>query len=229
MWLLPGGLEGLFQFGDTFESWSGFQRFTDCAGLGQRRPSVVQTIFGDAQAGDLQQRQGPFKGSGARLRQFQRLRQVLLGSIEFCGFGVELAQKTVDGDQCEWLTWIAGVGQRLFGLLAGELRISLGMVVLRPTECTFGPAQDGAGPLQPAIMGFEPVAGRWKIVRIEGEFSCKELQWQDRREVGGARFSPRAGRQDSSVANATDPGGIRIELFEFGPDSLQGKAIDSWK
>ena len=40
---------------------------------------------------------------------------------------------------------------------------------------------------------------------------------------------PRAGRQDSSVANAMDPGGVRIELFEFGPDSLQGKAIASWK
>jgi hypothetical protein len=39
---------------------------------------------------------------------------------------------------------------------------------------------------------------------------------------------PRAGRQDSMVANATDLGGIRIELFQFGPESLQGKAISSW-
>jgi lactoylglutathione lyase/glyoxylase I family protein len=34
---------------------------------------------------------------------------------------------------------------------------------------------------------------------------------------------------DSSVANATDPNGIRIELFEFGPGSSQGKAIASWR
>jgi catechol 2,3-dioxygenase-like lactoylglutathione lyase family enzyme len=34
---------------------------------------------------------------------------------------------------------------------------------------------------------------------------------------------------DSSVANATDPNGIRIEMFEFGPESPQGKAIASWK
>jgi catechol 2,3-dioxygenase-like lactoylglutathione lyase family enzyme len=40
---------------------------------------------------------------------------------------------------------------------------------------------------------------------------------------------PRAGRGDSFVANATDPGGIRIEIFQFGPDSLQGKAIESFK
>jgi catechol 2,3-dioxygenase-like lactoylglutathione lyase family enzyme len=40
---------------------------------------------------------------------------------------------------------------------------------------------------------------------------------------------PRPGRQDSSVANATGPGGVRIELFEFGPGSLQGKAIATWK
>jgi catechol 2,3-dioxygenase-like lactoylglutathione lyase family enzyme len=40
---------------------------------------------------------------------------------------------------------------------------------------------------------------------------------------------PRPGRQDSSVANASGPGGVRIELFEFGPDSLQGKAIASFQ
>ncbi len=40
---------------------------------------------------------------------------------------------------------------------------------------------------------------------------------------------PRAGREDSKVANATGPGGIRIEIFQFGPESLQGKAINSWK
>src|SRR2546421_3839664 len=40
---------------------------------------------------------------------------------------------------------------------------------------------------------------------------------------------PRVRPDDSSVANATDPGGIRIEMFEFGPQSPQGKAIASWK
>jgi len=34
---------------------------------------------------------------------------------------------------------------------------------------------------------------------------------------------------DSSVSNATDPNGIRIEMFEFGPGSPQGKAIASWR
>ena len=34
---------------------------------------------------------------------------------------------------------------------------------------------------------------------------------------------------DASVANATDPNGIRIEMFEFGPGSPQGKAIAAWK
>jgi catechol 2,3-dioxygenase-like lactoylglutathione lyase family enzyme len=40
---------------------------------------------------------------------------------------------------------------------------------------------------------------------------------------------PRPGRGDSSVANVTDPNGIRIELFQFGKDSAQGQAIESWK
>jgi catechol 2,3-dioxygenase-like lactoylglutathione lyase family enzyme len=36
---------------------------------------------------------------------------------------------------------------------------------------------------------------------------------------------PRVRPDDSSVANATDPNGIRIEMFQFGPGSPQGKAI----
>jgi hypothetical protein len=40
---------------------------------------------------------------------------------------------------------------------------------------------------------------------------------------------PRQGRGDSMAANATDPGGMNIEIFQFGPDSLQGQAISSWK
>jgi len=40
---------------------------------------------------------------------------------------------------------------------------------------------------------------------------------------------PRAGREDSMVANATGPGGMRIEIFQFGPESLQGRAISTWK
>jgi hypothetical protein len=40
---------------------------------------------------------------------------------------------------------------------------------------------------------------------------------------------PRVRPDDASVANATDPNGIRIEMFEFGPGSPQGKAIASWK
>jgi catechol 2,3-dioxygenase-like lactoylglutathione lyase family enzyme len=40
---------------------------------------------------------------------------------------------------------------------------------------------------------------------------------------------PRVRPDDSSAANATDPAGIRIEMFEFGPQSPQGKAIASWR
>jgi catechol 2,3-dioxygenase-like lactoylglutathione lyase family enzyme len=40
---------------------------------------------------------------------------------------------------------------------------------------------------------------------------------------------PRVRPDDASVANATDPNGIRIEMFQFGPGSPQGKAIASWK
>jgi catechol 2,3-dioxygenase-like lactoylglutathione lyase family enzyme len=49
------------------------------------------------------------------------------------------------------------------------------------------------------------------------------------KERGVMVEEPRVRPDDSSVANATDPGGIRIEMFEFGPGSPQGKAIASWK
>lgn len=40
---------------------------------------------------------------------------------------------------------------------------------------------------------------------------------------------PRVSRTNSTIANATSPDGIRIELSELGPESLQRKAINSWK
>jgi catechol 2,3-dioxygenase-like lactoylglutathione lyase family enzyme len=49
------------------------------------------------------------------------------------------------------------------------------------------------------------------------------------KERGVTVEEPRAGRVDSMVANATGPGGIRIEIFQFGPQSPQGQAINSWK
>jgi catechol 2,3-dioxygenase-like lactoylglutathione lyase family enzyme len=49
------------------------------------------------------------------------------------------------------------------------------------------------------------------------------------KERGVTVEEPRVRPDDSSVANATDPGGIRIEMFEFGPQSPQGKAIASWR
>jgi catechol 2,3-dioxygenase-like lactoylglutathione lyase family enzyme len=49
------------------------------------------------------------------------------------------------------------------------------------------------------------------------------------KERGVMVEEPRVRPDDSSVANATDPNGLRIEMFEFGPGSPQGKAIASWK
>lgn len=40
---------------------------------------------------------------------------------------------------------------------------------------------------------------------------------------------PRASSTKSLIANVSGPSGVRIELSELGPESLQRKAIDSWK
>ena len=39
----------------------------------------------------------------------------------------------------------------------------------------------------------------------------------------------RAGNSKAPLTNVTDPHGIRLELLEFAPESMQKKAIDSWK
>ena len=45
-------------------------------------------------------------------------------------------------------------------------------------------------------------------------------------EVRAPSVSPRTG---SRIAVASAPGGVNIELLEFGPESLHRKVIDAWK
>jgi catechol 2,3-dioxygenase-like lactoylglutathione lyase family enzyme len=40
---------------------------------------------------------------------------------------------------------------------------------------------------------------------------------------------PRAGGTKAVITNLFDPDGIRLELLEYPPESLQRKAIDGWK
>jgi predicted enzyme related to lactoylglutathione lyase len=40
---------------------------------------------------------------------------------------------------------------------------------------------------------------------------------------------PRVSQTKSMIANVTGPAGVRIELSELTPESLQKKAIESWK
>ena len=39
----------------------------------------------------------------------------------------------------------------------------------------------------------------------------------------------RTGRTKSVIANVTDPSGVRLELSELPPESLQAKATEGWK
>jgi hypothetical protein len=40
---------------------------------------------------------------------------------------------------------------------------------------------------------------------------------------------PRSGATKAVITNILDPDGVRLELLEYPPESLQGKAIDGWK
>jgi catechol 2,3-dioxygenase-like lactoylglutathione lyase family enzyme len=39
---------------------------------------------------------------------------------------------------------------------------------------------------------------------------------------------PRVGRTRATVAEVEVPDGVNVELLQFGPDSMQKQAIDSW-
>jgi catechol 2,3-dioxygenase-like lactoylglutathione lyase family enzyme len=49
------------------------------------------------------------------------------------------------------------------------------------------------------------------------------------RQRGVTIADPRAGSTKTSITNATDPDGVRLELLDFLPDSLPRKAMDNWK
>jgi len=49
------------------------------------------------------------------------------------------------------------------------------------------------------------------------------------RQRGVKVDDPRTGSTLTSITNATDPNGIRLELLDFLPGSLPKKAMDEWK
>jgi catechol 2,3-dioxygenase-like lactoylglutathione lyase family enzyme len=49
------------------------------------------------------------------------------------------------------------------------------------------------------------------------------------RQKGVKLDDPRVGSTKAPLTNVTDPNGLRLEILEYPPDSLQHKAMDSWK
>lgn len=49
------------------------------------------------------------------------------------------------------------------------------------------------------------------------------------RERGVKVDDPRTSSSKTSITNAIDPNGVRLELLDFLPDSLPRKAMDNWK
>ena len=49
------------------------------------------------------------------------------------------------------------------------------------------------------------------------------------RQRGVTVADPRTGSTKTSITNATDPDGIRLELLDFLPGSLPRKAMEEWK
>ena len=49
------------------------------------------------------------------------------------------------------------------------------------------------------------------------------------RSRGAKMNDPATGKTLTTITNATDPNGVRLELLDFLPGSLPRKAIDEWK
>jgi catechol 2,3-dioxygenase-like lactoylglutathione lyase family enzyme len=49
------------------------------------------------------------------------------------------------------------------------------------------------------------------------------------RQRGVKVEDPHVGASKAPLTNVTDPNGVRVELLEYGPESLQRKAMESWK
>ena len=49
------------------------------------------------------------------------------------------------------------------------------------------------------------------------------------RQRGVKVDDPRTGATKAPLTSVNDPSGIRLELLDFTPDSLQRKAIEAWK
>jgi len=49
------------------------------------------------------------------------------------------------------------------------------------------------------------------------------------RSRGVKMNDPATGKTQTTITNATDPNGVRLELLDFLPGSLPRKAIDEWK
>src|SRR6185312_10379394 len=109
---------------------------------------------------------------------------------------VKKPKKALDGDEGKRLTRVRGERQRLLGLLARELVVAIGMVVPRPEQRALSSAEDGIGPVEPAVVGFEPGAGVGKVVDVEGQFDGDALELQRRREKERACLGRRAIRED---------------------------------
>ena len=49
------------------------------------------------------------------------------------------------------------------------------------------------------------------------------------RQRGVKVEDPRTGASKAPLTSVADPNGVRLEILEFAPDSLQRKAIESWR
>lgn len=49
------------------------------------------------------------------------------------------------------------------------------------------------------------------------------------RQRGVKVDDPRAATTKAPLTNVIDPNGVRLELLDYGPESLQRKAMDGWK
>ena len=130
-------LQPLLQLRQPLQRGAGFQRAADLTRLLQSRAGLCPTTPDGQEPAFRDQGERPFVGGFARLRQGQRLLDLLRCLQETSGVGSQLPEEAMGGQQRQGLTGLSGELEGCFGVLACGPLVSLLAEVAGPQKPAF--------------------------------------------------------------------------------------------
>src|SRR5215217_2095682 len=145
------------------------------------------TLF-RSQLCDSQQRECPFVGCCAGVRELEGIVEMGGGIIVAPARTAKLAEQPVCCEQGEGLVRLRGLREGLLRTSVSLFRVPRCQLVPRSERLCLREAEHGSRPGLPAVMCLEPLPGTGKIAIIEGEFDGQPLQRQSVVDVSVARL-----------------------------------------